>query len=60
VGAASLAYENSQKHLLTAQRVEDWDFNVPASPLPAIPSDVFEVLRNSLGTKKKRLTVVRR
>jgi glyoxylase-like metal-dependent hydrolase (beta-lactamase superfamily II) len=40
-GAAILAHENTQKHLLTAQRVEDWDFNFPASPLPAIPSDVF-------------------
>src|SRR6516165_6399203 len=40
-GASILAHENTQKHLLTAQRVEDWDFNFPASPLPAIPSDVF-------------------
>ena len=40
-GAAIVAHENTQKHLLTAQRVEDWDFNFPASPLPAIPSEVF-------------------
>jgi len=40
-GAAILAHENTQKHLLTAQRIEDWDFNFPASPLPAIPSEVF-------------------
>ena len=40
-GAAILAHENTQKHLLTAQRVDDWDFDFPASPLPAIPSDVF-------------------
>src|SRR6516164_4540626 len=40
-GAAILAHENTHKHLLAAQRVEDWDFNFPASPLAAIPSETF-------------------
>ncbi|MGO4127723.1 MBL fold metallo-hydrolase [Inquilinus sp. YAF38] len=40
-GAAILAHENTRKHLLSAQRVEDWDFDFPASPPGAIPVDVF-------------------
>jgi glyoxylase-like metal-dependent hydrolase (beta-lactamase superfamily II) len=38
-GAAIIAHENTQKHLLVAQRVEGWDFNFPSSPLPAIPTE---------------------
>ena len=40
-GAAIIAHENTHKHLLVAQRVEDWNFNFPASPLAAIPTEVF-------------------
>src|SRR6516162_2644820 len=40
-GAAIIAHENTHKHLLVAQRVEDWDFNFPSSPLPAVPSETF-------------------
>jgi glyoxylase-like metal-dependent hydrolase (beta-lactamase superfamily II) len=40
-GAAIIAHENTQKHLLVAQRVEDWDFNFPSSPLAAVPTEVF-------------------
>ena len=40
-GAAILAHDNTHKHLLSAQRVEDWDFNFPPSPLAAIPTEVF-------------------
>jgi len=40
-GAAVIAHENTQKHLLSAQRVDDWDFNFPASPLAAAPSEIF-------------------
>ena len=40
-GAAILAHENTHKHLLSAQRVEDWDFNFPAPPLAAVPTEVF-------------------
>jgi glyoxylase-like metal-dependent hydrolase (beta-lactamase superfamily II) len=40
-GAAILAHENTRKHLLSAQRVEDWNFDFPASPPGAIPVDVF-------------------
>jgi glyoxylase-like metal-dependent hydrolase (beta-lactamase superfamily II) len=40
-GAAIVAHENTYKHLLAAQRVEDWDFNFPSSPLAAVPTEVF-------------------
>jgi glyoxylase-like metal-dependent hydrolase (beta-lactamase superfamily II) len=40
-GAAVLAHENTHKHLLTAQRVQDWDFNFPSPPLAAVPTEVF-------------------
>jgi glyoxylase-like metal-dependent hydrolase (beta-lactamase superfamily II) len=40
-GAEIIAHENTRKHLASAQRVDDWDFNFPASPPPAIPSEVF-------------------
>jgi glyoxylase-like metal-dependent hydrolase (beta-lactamase superfamily II) len=39
-GAIIMAHENTQKHLLSAQRVEDWDFNFPSSPLPAVPTEL--------------------
>jgi glyoxylase-like metal-dependent hydrolase (beta-lactamase superfamily II) len=40
-GAAIIAHNNTHKHMLSAQRVEDWDFNFPSSPLAAIPTDAF-------------------
>ncbi|MBV8664700.1 MAG: MBL fold metallo-hydrolase [Hyphomicrobiales bacterium] len=40
-GAAIIAHENTEKHLLVAQRVDDWDFNFPSSPLPAVPTETF-------------------
>jgi glyoxylase-like metal-dependent hydrolase (beta-lactamase superfamily II) len=40
-GAVIIAHQNTRKHLLVAQRVEDWDFNFPSSPLPAIPAEIF-------------------
>ena len=40
-GAAILAHENTHKHLMAAQRVEDWDFNFPAPALAAVPTEVF-------------------
>jgi glyoxylase-like metal-dependent hydrolase (beta-lactamase superfamily II) len=40
-GAAVVAHENTKKHLLSTQRVDDWDFNFPASPLAAVPSEIF-------------------
>ena len=40
-GVAILAHENTRKHLLVAQRVEDWDFNFPSPSLAAIPTEVF-------------------
>src|SRR5215468_392790 len=40
-GAAIVAHENTHKHLLVAQRVEDWNYTFPSSPLAAVPSEVF-------------------
>lgn len=40
-GAAIVAHENTHKHLMSAQRVDDWDFDFTPSPLAAIPSEVF-------------------
>jgi glyoxylase-like metal-dependent hydrolase (beta-lactamase superfamily II) len=40
-GATILAHENTRKHLMATQRVEDWDFNFPQSPGGALPTDVF-------------------
>ncbi|UVF22200.1 MBL fold metallo-hydrolase (plasmid) [Microvirga terrae] len=38
-GANILAHENTIKHLRSAQRVEDWDFNFPPSPPAALPTE---------------------
>ena len=40
-GAAILAHVNTHKHLLSAQRVEDWDYNFPSPPLATVPTEVF-------------------
>jgi len=40
-GAAILAHENTHKHLLSAQRVEDWEFDFPSPALAAVPTKVF-------------------
>ena len=40
-GAAIIAHENTHKHLLAVQRVEDWDFNFPSPPLAAVPTEIF-------------------
>jgi len=40
-GATVMAHENTKKHLSTTTRVEDWNFTFPASPVGAIPTDVF-------------------
>lgn len=40
-GAAILAHENTHKHLLSAQRVDDWDYNFPSPALAAVPTEVF-------------------
>jgi glyoxylase-like metal-dependent hydrolase (beta-lactamase superfamily II) len=40
-GAAILAHENTRKHLLAAQRVDDWNFDFPPSPKSAIPAEVI-------------------
>jgi|KBSMisStandDraft_5_1062788.scaffolds.fasta_scaffold165708_2 glyoxylase-like metal-dependent hydrolase (beta-lactamase superfamily II) len=40
-GAAILAHENTHRHLLSAHRVEDWDYNFPSPPLAAVPTEVF-------------------
>jgi glyoxylase-like metal-dependent hydrolase (beta-lactamase superfamily II) len=40
-GATIIAHANTHKHLLSAQRVDDWDFNFPSPPLAAVPTEVF-------------------
>lgn len=40
-GAVILAHENTRKHLMSAQRVEDWNFDFPPSPSTAIPAETF-------------------
>jgi len=40
-GAAILAHENTHRHLLSAQKVEDWEYNFPSPPLAAVPTEVF-------------------
>jgi glyoxylase-like metal-dependent hydrolase (beta-lactamase superfamily II) len=40
-GAEIIAHENTHKHLMSAQRVDDWDFDFSPSPLAAIPTDIF-------------------
>jgi len=40
-GATIIAHENTRKHLAMAKRVEGWNFNFPASPAGAIPTEVF-------------------
>jgi glyoxylase-like metal-dependent hydrolase (beta-lactamase superfamily II) len=55
-GAAIIAHENTHRHLLAAQRVEDWNFNFPASPLAAIPTEVF-TSEKSLTLNRSTLTL---
>jgi glyoxylase-like metal-dependent hydrolase (beta-lactamase superfamily II) len=40
-GATITAHKNTQKHLSTSTRVEDWNFTFPPSPAGAIPTEVF-------------------
>jgi glyoxylase-like metal-dependent hydrolase (beta-lactamase superfamily II) len=40
-GATILAHENTRKNLMAAVRVEDWDFDFPAAPSSAIPTETF-------------------
>jgi glyoxylase-like metal-dependent hydrolase (beta-lactamase superfamily II) len=55
-GAVILAHENTRKHLSTAQRVEDWNFDFPQSPAGAIPADVFATER-TLDVNGSRLVL---
>jgi len=48
-GATIVAHENSRRHLVKATRVEDWDFNFPASPASAVPSEVFATERTLMA-----------
>jgi glyoxylase-like metal-dependent hydrolase (beta-lactamase superfamily II) len=45
VGATILAHENTRKHLLTTQRVDDWNYDFPAPAASALPTDVFATQR---------------
>jgi glyoxylase-like metal-dependent hydrolase (beta-lactamase superfamily II) len=56
-GAVILAHENTRRHLMTAQRVEDWNFDFPPSPPGAVPSipvsddEVIELQGSTLAMK---------
>jgi glyoxylase-like metal-dependent hydrolase (beta-lactamase superfamily II) len=41
-GATIVAHENTLKHLLTATKVDDWDYTFPPSPASALPTEVFQ------------------
>jgi glyoxylase-like metal-dependent hydrolase (beta-lactamase superfamily II) len=41
VGATIVAHENTRKHLMVAQRVEDWDYTFPQPAASALPAEVF-------------------
>ena len=45
-GAAIIAHENTHKHLLTAQTVDDWNYRFPSPPLAAVPTQVFSTEKN--------------
>jgi glyoxylase-like metal-dependent hydrolase (beta-lactamase superfamily II) len=40
-GASILAHDNTLRHLRSAQRVEDWNFDFPPSPAGALPTETF-------------------
>jgi glyoxylase-like metal-dependent hydrolase (beta-lactamase superfamily II) len=40
-GVSILAHENARKHLMAAQRVEDWNFDFPPSPPGALPAETM-------------------
>lgn len=54
-GAAIIAHENTHKHLLVAQRVEDWNFNFPSAPLSAVPT---EIVASEKALKLNRSTLL--
>jgi glyoxylase-like metal-dependent hydrolase (beta-lactamase superfamily II) len=55
-GAAILAHENTHKHLLSAQTVEDWEYNFPSPPLATVPTEVFTTEKTvSLNRSKLHL-----
>ena len=41
LGPKILAHENTRKHLLTMQRVEDWNYDFQPLPAAALPTDLF-------------------
>ena len=41
-GAATLAHENTRRHLSTSTCVGGWNFTFPPAPSGAIPSEVFD------------------
>jgi glyoxylase-like metal-dependent hydrolase (beta-lactamase superfamily II) len=53
-GAAIIAHTNTHKHLAAVQRVADWDFTFPSSPLAAVPTEVFSS-EMSLSVNHSRL-----
>jgi glyoxylase-like metal-dependent hydrolase (beta-lactamase superfamily II) len=40
-GAVIVAHANTRKHLMSAQRVDDWHVDFPASPSRALPAEIM-------------------
>jgi glyoxylase-like metal-dependent hydrolase (beta-lactamase superfamily II) len=55
-GPRILAHENARKHLLSTQRVEDWDYDFAPLPTAALPTDVMSDER-TLTLNKTSLVV---
>jgi phosphoribosyl 1,2-cyclic phosphodiesterase len=51
-GAAILSHENTHKHLLTAQRVEDWTGHKPLHAIPLVSRHTFSSQKS--GGQKTR------
>jgi glyoxylase-like metal-dependent hydrolase (beta-lactamase superfamily II) len=41
LGPRIVAHENTRKHLMSMQRVEDWDYDFPALSQRALPTELF-------------------
>jgi glyoxylase-like metal-dependent hydrolase (beta-lactamase superfamily II) len=50
-GAAILAHENTHKHLLSAQTVDDWDYKFPSPPEMFSSEKTISINRSTLNLK---------
>lgn len=56
-GAVILAHSNTLKHLSTATRVEDWNFDFPPWPKSALPTQVMKGDKQTLKLNGETLTL---